>query len=306
MGKRQKAKKKVKPVVLPAKSTFGWTPILVLALSLLFIMILCHPVVFTYCRQKSLEFIIFYRNTYATKSTDKMMTFISGFLGKYGLAAGVVFSHIFLPIFRAQILIVTLAISVFVNTLIKMVVKDSRPFFINDEFFPDKCEFEYGFPSGHSQTAVTFYLTVLTLLFREYNIQRGKYLTYFLVVFWCLTVGMTRVTLGVHTMEQILVGFGFGLIVHVFTCHIYLDQLEAAFKGIETGRTPFFSKIFFMYISFDIIVIFLYNVNTTFLSNPPEWRKNIMTQCSNSQKYVSVDYESLNKQFSTSAKLGCY
>ena len=306
MGKRQKAKQKPKPVVLPSKNTFGWTPILALALSLLSIMILCHPAVFAFCRQKSLEFIIFYRNTYATKSTDKMMNFISGFLGKYGLAAGVVFSHIFLPIFRAQILIVTLAISVFTNTLIKMVVKDGRPFFINDEFSPDKCEFEYGFPSGHSQTAVTFYLTVLTLLFREYNIQRGKYITYFLVVFWCLTVGMTRITLGVHTLEQILVGFGIGLIVHIFTCHIYLEQLEAAFKGIETGRTPFFSKIFFMYISFDIIVIFLYNVNTTFLSNPPEWTKNIMSQCSNSNKYVSVDYESLNKQFSTSAKLGCY
>ena len=234
------------------------------------------------------------------------MTIISGFLGKYGLACGIVFSHIFLPIYRAQILIVTLAISVFSNTLIKMVLKEPRPFFVSDEFVPDKWEFEYGFPSGHSQTAVTFYLTVITLVFKEYNIQRGRYLAYLLVVFWCFTVGMTRVSLGVHTFEQILVGFGLGLIVHICTCHLFLKQLEDAFRGIETGKTAFFSKLFYMYIGFDFIVIILYNVNTSYSFIPSEWTKNIMHQCANNNKFISIDYESLNKQFNTSGKLGCY
>lgn len=306
MGKGPKTKKVITPTVSPVKAKHGWTPVIVLLVAFAVVVTLTYPPVFNYSKAKSVEFISLYRNNYATKSSDKILNVISGFLGKYGLAAGVVFSHIFMPIFRAQILIITLAISVFSNTLIKMVLKDSRPFFISDEFFLDKCEFEYGFPSGHSQTAVTFYLTLLTLLFREYNVKRGKILAYILVGFWCLIVGVSRITLGVHTFEQILVGFGVGLIVHIFTCHIYLDQLEAAFQGIETGKTPFFSRIFFMYITFDIIVIILYNFNVNFTSNPPEWETTILSQCGNSHKYVSVDYESLNKQFSTSAKMGCY
>ena len=117
---------------------------------------------------------------------------------------------------------------------------------------------------------------------------------------------MTRVTLGVHTFDQILVGFGLGLIVHICTCHLFLDKLEALFKGIETGKTPFFSRLLFMYLFFDLMVIILYNVNTTYNTTPKEWTSNIMSQCSNWNKFISIDYESLNKQFSTSGKLGCY
>ena len=126
------------------------------------------------------------------------------------------------------------------------------------------------------------------------------------MVFWCFTVGMTRVFLGVHTFEQILVGFCLGLMIHIITCHLIYKQIEGILQGIHAGTTPFFSKILMMYIVFDLTVIILYNLNTTYYTIPDQWTNNIWNQCPNTEKYVSVDYENLNKQFTTSGKFGGY
>jgi len=126
------------------------------------------------------------------------------------------------------------------------------------------------------------------------------------VVFWCFTVGMTRVFLGVHTFEQIIIGFSLGLMIHILTCHIIYNQIKGALEGIQVGTTSFFSKIFIMYIIFDLTVITLYNLNTTYYEIPDQWTSNIWSQCPNTNKFVSVDYENLNKQFTTSGKYGGY
>lgn len=153
---------------------------------------------------------------------------------------------------------------------------------------------------------MTFYLTLLSLVFREYNIKKGKIFLYLLVVFWCFTVGMTRVFLGVHTFEQISVGFGLGLLIHILTCHFFYRQIESSLEGIHAGTTKFFSKILVMYLIIDVMIVALYNINTTYFAISQDWTNNIWSQCPNTEKFVSVDYENLNKQFTTSGKYGGY
>jgi membrane-associated phospholipid phosphatase len=254
----------------------------------------------------SIDIIGVIRNEYSNKHIDKFIMVVSAVLDKYGVAISVVIAQVLLSMAKFQQLMVALTITVFSNTLIKMVVRDPRPFFDNDSFSPAKCEFEYGFPSGHAQTAVTFYLTLLCLLFREYHIKKQKSLLYFLVFTWCWLIGFTRIFLGVHTIEQILTGFGLGVIVHIFVLHIFNDTFEKALEGLETGKTKFWNPILYFYIFADLSIVFLYMYNS--YANPisTEWMTTIHKQCMDTDKFVNMDYESLNKIFTTSGKLGGY
>lgn len=161
------------------------TPVIFLVISTVITGIMCYPTVFYEMKEFSVNTISVIRNEYSNRHIDKFIMVVSSVLDKYGVAISVVVAQVLLSMARFQQLMVALTITVFSNTLIKMVVRDPRPFFDNESFTPAKCEFEYGFPSGHAQTAVTFYLTLLCLLFREYHIKKSKPLLYFLVFTWC-------------------------------------------------------------------------------------------------------------------------
>lgn len=157
-----------------------------------------------------------------------------------------------------------------------MIMQDPRPYFYTDEYAPKKCDFEYGSPSGHSQAATSFFLTFVTLLLRENPKMKYKFWLYFGVAGYCAFVAFTRIFVGLHTAEQILLGYGFGLIFHLLIAHIFYDNFERLFTGIEAGRVGFLNPIFYLYLTFNIIVALFYVGIDSYYPAPQLWLDTIM------------------------------
>lgn len=68
----------------------------------------------------------------------------------------------------------------------------------------------YSYPSGHSLSAATFYITIGLLLCEYYQHHRQRMVIFFLGVMMMLLVGVSRIYLGVHYPSDVLGGMALG------------------------------------------------------------------------------------------------
>lgn len=114
-----------------------------------------------------------------------------------------------------KLLLVPIAssISAIVNNLIKVIVARERPG-IN----PLVIETTYSFPSGHSMISILFFGTLLYILNRD----NYKYKRVFNIIIpiYILSVGISRIYLGVHYFSDCITGYLISLIVLILLTNI--------------------------------------------------------------------------------------
>jgi membrane-associated phospholipid phosphatase len=99
-----------------------------------------------------------------------------------------------------------LTISYFLNAIFKHVVHNQRPFW-EDPALALVEEFSYGVPSGHVQSATVFYGLVAMFIRRAW--------AWILAGILIILMAVSRVYLGVHVIEDVVIGFLLGLAVLV-------------------------------------------------------------------------------------------
>jgi membrane-associated phospholipid phosphatase len=97
-----------------------------------------------------------------------------------------------------------LSLSFLINGLLKHAIRDPRPFWL-DSTLGLSTEQSYGVPSGHAQAATVFY-GFLALWFRRAWV-------WILAILMILLMAVSRVYLGVHDIEDILVGILIGVLI---------------------------------------------------------------------------------------------
>lgn len=114
-----------------------------------------------------------------------------------------------------KLLLVPIAslISAIVNNLIKVIVARKRPG-IN----PLVIETTYSFPSGHSMISILFFGTLLYILNRD----NYKYKRVFNIIIpiYILSVGISRIYLGVHYFSDCITGYLIALIILLLLTNI--------------------------------------------------------------------------------------
>lgn len=262
-------------------------PIVFLVMTSIITAIVSYPTVYNALRVGSLEYIIYFRNEVANIYIDKSMNLLSDMADKYGIAIFFCISQAVLSPVNAQILLCSSCLSISLNIIVKMMIRDARPYFYSLDYTPVKCDFEYGSPSGHAQSATSFFISFVTLLFREQymkqtngdsffkSIFKKKLFVYSVVIFYCAFISFSRIFVGLHTLEQILMGFGLGLIVHLLMCHIYIEKLERLFIGVETRKTFFRNPVSYMYFGANLTVIIFYLMINSYYPSPQSWIDNI-------------------------------
>jgi undecaprenyl-diphosphatase len=105
----------------------------------------------------------------------------------------------------ALFVVVTVAGSSALNTLVKLAVDRARP------VLPDPVAHASGmsFPSGHAQSAVVA-VSVLLLVFMPSLGPRARWVAVALAVLWVLAIGFARISLGVHYVTDVLAGYVLG------------------------------------------------------------------------------------------------
>jgi len=149
------------------------------------------------------------------------------------LTIGSVAGFIYRKWYRAAILLVIDMVGVpFFNSNLKVFYHRARP----DAFFGVPLLTSYSFPSGHSLSAFCFYGMMVTLLTARVRNRRTRVALWLAGALLALTVGVSRVYLGVHYPSDVIGGFAAAL-VWVSALMVF-DQNEDSNAAEETSLTP--------------------------------------------------------------------
>jgi len=144
----------------------------------------------------------------AIRSTARPeLDFIATNLTKLGVYWGVFPVSIALMIFllikrqwhKLTYLVITLGGSVIINRTVKVLLHRVRPHLWESP----APEFDYGFPSGHAMSSMTFVVALVILTWGS----RWCWLVMIFGSFFILAIGWTRLYLGVHYPSDILAGW---------------------------------------------------------------------------------------------------
>jgi undecaprenyl-diphosphatase len=101
-------------------------------------------------------------------------------------------------------LIVTIFSSAIVNSIIKILVRRSRPHLWESSYpFPS----DFSFPSGHAMGSMTLALTLVVIFWGS----RYQFLLWILAAIYVISIAWTRLYLGVHYPSDILGGWLLGI-----------------------------------------------------------------------------------------------
>lgn len=115
------------------------------------------------------------------------------------------------------------------NSLLKLIYHNPRPQWMNDEILSFKCDPAYGNPSGHSMETTSLFLTLWDVSINHNNLLEGnflpfKYIILSLVIVSIILISLSRLVLGVHTLNQIIYGNLLGLIVFFFIKYMMFEN----------------------------------------------------------------------------------
>lgn len=97
---------------------------------------------------------------------------------------------------------INLVTVVIINNILKLIIRRDRP-----TIFPIINEIGYSFPSGHSMVSMAFYGFIIYLIYKNVKNKRIKWLLVTMIVFLIISIGISRIYLGVHYASDVLAGF---------------------------------------------------------------------------------------------------
>jgi undecaprenyl-diphosphatase len=133
------------------------------------------------------------------------------FIGKYGIAAatGVLLFMLLKRrrFFEMGVLFTTMVLGLLANLALKLTFIRPRP-----DIAPLAVENSYSFPSGHSMSAMIFFM-IFTYLFYHFT-HRVKASIWVLIIasLFTIGIGISRIYLGVHYPSDVLGGYLMGLL----------------------------------------------------------------------------------------------
>ncbi|MCK5156400.1 MAG: phosphatase PAP2 family protein [Spirochaetales bacterium] len=152
------------------------------------------------------QILLFFQNI-ASNTLDVLFVVIT-FFGEQEVFIAVI-GFVFWNISRKKgiTLGIVLLFSASINEGLKLIFRAPRPFQVLDEITGKRLSTAegYAFPSGHTQSASTFYISLAYII-------RKKWYT-LAAIFLSLLVGISRVYLGVHWPIDTAVGFVLGIFI---------------------------------------------------------------------------------------------
>ena len=160
-----------------------------------------------------------------TKSVQEPLSSTTTFF-KYWAYLGVIEFYLaiifflFFPINYCFTFFLNLVISVHLCNFAKLVYSQGRPFILDESVYIT-CESGYGNPSGHS-FQFTSNLLALAQLFIDFFKLSKKYfiIIYIVCAILILSINLSRIVLGVHSINQVIFGDTLGFTVFFTICKI--------------------------------------------------------------------------------------
>lgn len=202
---------------------------------------------------------------FRTPTTNNVMLFIT-YLGKWEIVfLGTFFICLILFLRRRWYHLWTFIISVgggeFLVWIIKNLVERPRPPLVN-ALMPEK---SFSFPSGHSFVALSFYGLLSYYLFRLAKSRFLKFLSIFIGLTIILSIGISRVYLGVHWPSDVLASFAVG--AAWLSTLITIIEIKKKFNPHQL-KTPYLKKKYILSLSIIFSVLWISFIIFYFKTHP--------------------------------------
>lgn len=124
------------------------------------------------------------------------------------------------------------SITAYANTLLKWVWAEPRPYWISDSITGLRATGGFGMPSGHAQGAMAVWLGLWIVLRDSVRTGLGRWALLATIVLFIAFTGLSRIFYGVHSVAQVLVGFGLGALITLLLAW-QLPTLEAWLRRLS-------------------------------------------------------------------------
>jgi undecaprenyl-diphosphatase len=167
----------------------------------------------------------------------------------------------FFPINESATYIFTFSLTSYINNLLKIIYSEHRPFWEHPDIFRH-CSSGYGKTSGHAMESTIIYLSLWKLFSKKKFFEKQKIAKNFFLIFliWLIVIiSLTRVYIGVHSINQIMLGMVLGSYIYYFI-YVYLDILNIELKDYFSffKNKKYIFRISLMNISFMILLLIVY------------------------------------------------
>ena len=160
------------------------------------------------------------------KNFEYFMKTISNFA--YAIFIFIIINYFTLPLSKQYIYIFTCILSFYIDNILKIIYRNPRPFFENKDIRKE-CDGGFGNPSGHAMLSSCSYLCFLQLICEEFNLNFIlKIILFILVILIVILIGISRIFLGVHSINQIIYGYAIGFVCYFIVFHVFYLQRKSA------------------------------------------------------------------------------
>jgi undecaprenyl-diphosphatase len=148
--------------------------------------------------------------------------------------------YLWFPIIISYSFILNFTYSSFIMNVLKIVYSNPRPYWVKPSLLLD-CSSGFGNPSGHAFDSTAVYLSLWHLITEHSFFIKYWILKYILLVLFIglvIAIILSRVYLGVHSINQVLYGISFGFCVY----YLIFNILEIYKKDAKTFFNFFRNK----------------------------------------------------------------
>ncbi|KAM3138759.1 hypothetical protein pb186bvf_009138 [Paramecium bursaria] len=161
-----------------------------------------------------------------------------------------------------------------INSFLKNIYHQPRPYWIQSEISGLDCNTEYGKPSGHAQTSVMMIFLLQFIYYPKTQIwsadktirMRVKIMIFVLQCVTIFMIGLSRVYLGVHSIGQVLLGWCFGIycvfVYEEYIHELFYNYMKSELSVLKANRF----KTAVQYGTLIFIIIFSLNLGLYFIN----------------------------------------
>jgi membrane-associated phospholipid phosphatase len=201
-----------------------------------------------------------------------------------------------LPLNKSYTYTCALVYSVFIDNLLKILYGNPRPFWKDPSLFKS-CDGGFGNPSGHSFTSSTVYLSFWQLM-TDYpffiNSTIGftlKIVLLILAILLIITIMLTRIFLGVHSVNQVLYGASLGIALYYVLFHIIELQKWNGDKFFKLFREKLYVIGFSVWYAVILLLgLLVYGLKD---NDTSKWDEVLNLKCPNLHEYRKYNNDGL-------------
>ncbi|EAR95506.2 PAP2 superfamily protein (macronuclear) [Tetrahymena thermophila SB210] len=188
-------------------------------------------------------------------------------------------------------------LSLFQMTFLKSLYQDPRPYFVNLDIKTDECGPEFGNPSGHGvnnlvMVYVSHYIAdndCFKMLIKgengKYKLHQRRFWVNLIGLVLCILIGWARVCLGMHSLNQVLLGWVLGILwILAYICVFYKRFRYFSARIIEddgfSNKKKYFLAVLVLAYCFIVgMCILVYELSKSYFEIPQLWIEGIVQTC---------------------------